>query len=276
MTQDHEVQKAYEWAVEEVQPALDALDLDLIARHNRNYLDYEGRRIDAFVHAESRRYLHTARLIASTVAPGGAILDVGCFIPVLPLMLRRLGFEVSVAEKFSLYENALEGVASLVQKCGIRVVDADLVLGNTPDLSGTTFDAVLALALIEHLNGSPRKLLANCRALLKPEESKARLFLEVPNITSLNRRLRLLLGRSPFQPIKGYYESEYPFSGHNHEYTKEEVRYVLEASGFKIQSLDCRMYSDPKLYTWKGKLVVWASSLLPQSFREVVFAVASP
>ncbi len=96
-------------------------------------------------------------------------------------------------------------------------------------------DVVLLMAVIEHLNGSPRRLINNVRKIMKPD---ALLFSEVPNISEFSKRIRMMFGHSPLPQYKDYFYSEYPYAGHNREMTVEEVRFLFENCVFKL----CRCY----------------------------------
>ncbi len=83
------------------------------------------------------------------------------------------------------------------------------------DTSYTIFAEV-----IEHLN--PYYVPEVMRKINKAMAMNARLILTTPNIASLFRRLKLLLGVQP----------QYRY--HIHEYTKNEVEKLLVENGFKI------------------------------------------
>ena len=61
----------------------------------------------------------------------------------------------------------------------------------------------------------------------------AKILFDVPNIASLVKRVRLLLGYSPLDDYHKYVAASYPYMGHNREMTVDEVTYL-----FKLLKLD--------------------------------------
>jgi len=157
-------------------------------------------------------------------------------------MLENLGFEVVTIEKHSFYAGEYEKIADGLKNRGIRFLDLDILADPLP----TGFDAVLLLAVIEHLNGTPRFLLQKCGMMLNNPSSL--FFLGVPNAAYLWKRLRFLVkGKAPFPDIEHVYWSDYPFAGHNREYTTSDVRKVLEWGGWTIERIETFDYYLPTL-----------------------------
>ena len=57
-------------------------------------------------------------------------------------------------------------------------------------------------------------------------------MMETPNAVNLRDRGRVLLGKSNWPDIKQVYSWPFPFTGHVREYTKNELRWVLQQAGF--------------------------------------------
>ncbi|MEM1832434.1 MAG: class I SAM-dependent methyltransferase, partial [Desulfurococcaceae archaeon] len=88
------------------------------------------------------------------------------------------------------------------------------------DLADASVDYAMFTEVLEHLNPYyVRHAISEVSRVLKPGE---KLILTTPNIASLFRRLRLLLGVQPQYNI------------HVHEYTKKEVVKLLERHGFRV------------------------------------------
>jgi hypothetical protein len=81
-------------------------------------------------------------------------------------------------------------------------------------------DCSIFSEVIEHLN--PYYVPDALRKINKAMVMKGKLILTTPNIASLFRRLRLLIGIKPQYRL------------HVHEYTKKEVEELILRSGFKI------------------------------------------
>src|SRR5215216_2617481 len=225
MKTSEDVIKAAHEARDELSPLLENLDFRVFSKYNAGYLRYQQNPTTYFVDLELNRFLHTATYIATNFPPSTRILDIGVFIPVLPIMLSKLGYQVEAVEKLSLYEGTLDKILELIRsKYKIKVHNIDIINQDTATLNDQ-FDIVLLMAILEHLNGSPKELLEKCRDLLK---SSGFLFTEVPNIASLSKRIAFLLkGKSPLPEYSDYFFSEYPFEGHNREYSFSELQFAL-------------------------------------------------
>ena len=202
--------------------------------------------------------------------PPGRAADLGCFIPYMSIALARLGWKVAAADRYSLYGEVLRRtIFDLGQREGFDVVDVDIMRDDSMASLGER-DLVLLMAVVEHLNGSPRQVLANIWRLLPPE---GMLLFEVPNIAELSKRIRLLRGKSPLPLYSSYLASSYPFEGHNREMTVAEVKYLLLEMAFHVQRVDCFDYSPP-VSTPKRVLLGALRRLVPAS-RETIMAVAT-
>lgn len=161
------------------------------------------------------------------------ILDVGGFLAAFPLALRRLGLEVSIAEKYGYYDNALDVIVEHLLSQGVQVLDLDFTEPQSKlDGLAQTFDAVTCMAVAEHLAHSPRALMENLHTVLKPGGT---LVFEVPNLAFWPRRVAFFFhGRTVLAPIEHVYHSAVPFTGHHREYTLADAHYVVREGGFEV------------------------------------------
>lgn len=206
------------------------VDWSALAKHNAGW---RKARFDAesYLVTSEIRYWHALRFMMS----GGvqSVLDVGGFLGPFPLALKRLGYEVAIAERYGYYGNAMERIASHLDANGVRVIDADLTepSGLPEDVKGR-FDALTCMAVAEHLAHSPKALMDNLRDGLRPGGS---LVFEVPNVAYWPKRYAFFFrGETVHSPIAEVYHSAIPFTGHHREYTLHDARYVLTEAGFKI------------------------------------------
>ena len=162
-----------------------------------------------------------------------SMLDVGGFLAAFPLTMRRLGHDVTIAEKFEYYGGSLDGIAELLVENDINVVDIDFTLeGDVPDNLIDRFDAVTCMAVAEHLAHSPAPLMKNIHRVLRDD---GQFVFEVPNLAYWPRRFSLFFrGRTVLAPIEEVYHSAVPFTGHHREYTLADARYVLKQGGFTV------------------------------------------
>lgn len=252
-----------------IRPLLDSVDMDDLVTHNAGYAGYAEAPFDRFVGDERGRFAKAIDLL--NLDRPSRVVDLGCFIPHLPIALARLGHRVTIVERFELYGPSFgRELTRVASEEGIEVVDTDLSSDDLVRLGA--FDVVLLMAVLEHLNGSPRALLERIRSILAPG---GRLLVEVPNIAELGQRLRLALGRSPLPDYGTYLASAYPFTGHNREMTAAELRFALEATGYRVEHLEDYDYVPWTRLSRNGRLLRRAKRVLTGSFGESVVAVAT-
>lgn len=238
MTDLENFSAAYKVVVNEIMTLMPD-DLGAIAKHNTGWRSGNFDPKQYLLDSEAR-YLRVLPILLSSKAEH--ILDVGGFMAAFPLALKRLGFKVSIAEKFGYYDHALDAIAEHLKANGIEVIDMDFTEpGN--DMSGLSsrYDAVTCMAVAEHLAHTPKNLLENIRACLKPGGT---FIFEVPNLAFWPRRFSFFFkGHSVLSPIAEVYHSAIPFTGHHREYTLEDARYVVNEAGFRIASEQTFNYS---------------------------------
>lgn len=103
------------------------------------------------------------------------------------------------------------------------------------DLPG--YDLIVMAEVIEHLHTAPLLVLRFIRSLLRPGGV---LILQTPNAASWNKRILLLLGRQPYDPI-----SLNPATpGHFREYTRDELRGLAAQADLRIVRCEMTSYFD--------------------------------
>ena len=270
-TYDSSVVKAIMETRDELEPLLKRLDIDKISKHNRGYMKYAKNPTKYFIDGELRRYIYTVNYIKSNFTKQISILDFGLFIPVVPIALTKIGFTVCAVENLKYYDGALDEIIKLCStRYNIEVVDLNIFEENINSVS--KFDLVLLLAVLEHLNGTPRFLLDRVKSVLRAGGS---VIVEVPNAVSLRKRLIFLFkSKVVFSEFEDYYESEYPFSGHNREYTIADLQYALERSGFSIYKLATLHPTVIRNADFKTALLQVIEMAGPASWKPDIWAIA--
>ncbi len=129
------------------------------------------------------------------------------------------------------------------------------------------YDIVVMAEVLEHLYTAPELVL---KALRQYVRGDGVLLLQTPNGIALKHRLRLLLGRHPYEMIR--VERNNP--GHFREYTAAELRAIAARAGFRISRLEAVNYfSDPA--RWYGAYNRVCSHL-PETFRDGITATLEP
>ncbi len=110
------------------------------------------------------------------------------------------------------------------------------------------YDLVTMAEVIEHVHTSPRLVLSFVRTLLRPG---AYLILQTPNAAALGKRVRLLLGRNPYDHI----DEDITNPKHFREYTPAELRNYVEGAGLEYVSCVLGSYMDPRYAKGKNQRV---------------------
>lgn len=221
---------------QELAPYLQRLNLEQLSKHNKGYLTYANDPVGCFIDAEMHAHTKIVDFLSKSMPAGAQVIDIGFFIPVIPIALAKLGFQVSSIEKLAFYDHALDEIISFAtQTYNIKLYDLDILQDNIDFLSNQ-FDIVILSAILEHLNGTPRYLLGKAKILGGKDSDY---LITVPNVATIRKRLSFLFrGLPPFPSIANYFHSAYPFTGHNREYTLADLEYVLEESEFEITHLE--------------------------------------
>lgn len=121
------------------------------------------------------------------------------------------------------------------------------------------YDMIIMAELIEHLYTAP-SLVLKCIATWLNKGGY--LIIQTPNAISLNRRLKMILGRHPYDPIR---ETQLN-PGHFREYTLKELVSEGKKCDFTLTSYTVNNYFRHK--GLKGILYNSFCKILPNSFRD--------
>ena len=160
---------------------------------------------------EFSRRLEVLKLAEEYCRHGSTVLDLGAQPYIISCALKKMGFNVVA---FDIDPELYREIADV---CGVGVVRCDL---ERDELSVDNADCVVFTEVLEHLHYYYVPLVLS--KINKALKLGGVLILTTPNIASLFRRLRLLLGIQP----------QYRF--HVHEYTMKEVVALLREAGFEI------------------------------------------
>ena len=120
------------------------------------------------------------------------------------------------------------------------------------------YDLVVMAEVIEHLPVSTASVFAFLASLVRPG---GHLILQTPNACSLSKRLKMLIGRNPFELIR----EDHHNPGHFREYTTRELRGFAQAAGFRVHRVYAANYFSGD--RWFSKVAAAISFALPASLR---------
>lgn len=196
--------------------------------------------VERYYHAEDRNmyyadYRRRTELlveIISRIDLAAKVLDAGCMPGFTSLALKLLGYNVVCLDLDP------KSYQDILKAYGCEVVKVDLENDTIP-LSQESVDAIIFTEVLEHLN--PYYVswtLSELNRILKPS---GLLFLSTPNIASIGKRVKLLLGKNPLGQT------------HVKEYTRDEVLNLLADHGFKFVNARYSMAYDLTPYHAKDK-----------------------
>lgn len=184
------------------------------------------------------RYFFSLRILLGIDGiKGKKVLDIGTGIGLVPLALKKLGINASGIDYYIFPNNnnemfAINEIDTLKEKWqeyDLDIQNKNIYDDHLPWPSGY-FDIALSEATIEHLK-DPKKFVDKCHDFLSPGGI---FLLTTPNIATLLKRIRFLLGRAPNWPVEEFYKDGEDFTGHWREYTMSELTKMCELSNFKI------------------------------------------
>jgi len=175
-----------------------------------------------YFNEHKERYAETLSLVPN-VAKNLHVLDVGSGFGHLAILIKKIfGYEVYALDHYNLWEERFH-------KHGIRFNLCELTRENLP-FKESYFDIVLFCEVLEHLFVLPHKVLFEIHRVLKPE---GLLILTTPNFLSLYKRIKVLFGKSPFQPVSARRDAGRA-QDHIREYSMDELHLLLQETDFEV------------------------------------------
>jgi 2-polyprenyl-3-methyl-5-hydroxy-6-metoxy-1,4-benzoquinol methylase len=207
--------------------------IDLLPTYEPSRMDprngYLGRDFFAtYLKQSIIRVYHCVRQLREAGVTRGSVLDVGSLFGQFAVTLQRLGYQVTAVDRYRTYEGAFDGYVDFMKREGVTVVataredESDILarLGS--------FDAVLSMAVVEHIPHTPRLFLEMLVSHVAPGGV---VMLDTPNIARYWNRRRMAAGESTHQVIEKQYHADIPYEGHHREYTRAEMIWMLEQAG---------------------------------------------
>lgn len=259
----------YQSVVDAVLVFFDRDAMALVSKHNVGWHP-DNTDIENYLRTSSKRFWEAFKLLQSNgVETGRSVLDVGGFFGTWALILKKLGYKPTIAERYDYYYGAFDKLIAYLRSEGVGIVNQDF---SDPEIElGTAFDAVTCMAVLEHIPGAPISLLTNIN---KAVSDNGFVVLEVPNIAFWPKRFDLLKGKSSHPPMDFLFKSAQPFCGHYREYSMEDLRYVNNVHGWELLDLNSFNYTGWPKGNWKQKIFLEMPTEKFSSCREVLISIA--
>jgi len=228
--------------------------------------------VDVYFRNSITRLYHLIGMLRSMgVCPASSILEVGSLYCYFAGALQRRGYQVTAIDRYRQFGGALGSFVNDFRLSGGAVIetDGDREVEDLRKLG--KFDAVISMAVVEHIPHTPREFLA---ALASHVRRGGVLAIDTPNIARYFNRKALAEGRSIHQPIEYQFLSTIPFEGHHREYTVDEVRWMLEQTGctdIRIELFEHNLFQSENMT--KNIIDVLLEIALDDSLCDIILAV---
>lgn len=136
--------------------------------------------------------IEAALSIMAAHVNGGSVLEIGSGEGILARSMISNNIPFSSFTVTDLSESRAQAAASAIDDERVNALALD-VEGDTGTLGDTRYDAIVLIAVIEHLI-DPIRAMRTLRGLLKPGGF---VYIDTPNIAKYTRRIKLLFGRFP-------------------------------------------------------------------------------
>lgn len=176
---------------------------------------------DNFMDNEIVTSTNIATTVQKYLKKGDTILDFASGACDKTAVLQLLGYQCStfddLNDEWHLKDGNREKILDFAKDIGI---DFNLASDGYLPFQKDTFDMVMAHDVLEHLHDSPKDMLNDLVALVKPG---GYLFITVPNAVNIKKRINVLMGKTNLPNYSEFYWYPGPWRGHVREYVKNDL-----------------------------------------------------
>jgi 2-polyprenyl-3-methyl-5-hydroxy-6-metoxy-1,4-benzoquinol methylase len=192
--------------------------------------------------------------------PGSRVVDVGGGLGLFSLGVAALGMNSVLIDDFCDPGNVMvaDEILELHRRYGVEVIRRD-VIAHGVDFQPASVDIVTTFDSIEHWHHSPKRLLHQLVAALKPG---GRIVIGSANCVNLRKRITVPLGYGKWSAMTDWYEQE-TFRSHVREPDVADMRHIgddLQLCNIKIVGWNWLGYESR--HGWVRSLAPFADPLL--------------
>lgn len=188
--------------------------------------------INDYIPEDAAPHRTVGRIVSTYLKPGGKVYDFGAGACDKTAVAQLLGMQCTayddLMDNWYRRDRYADRIIEFAQSLGI-----EFAREFHPPSEGS-LDMVMLNDVLEHLHDSPRNIL---NALVRSLREHALLFVSVPNLANLRKRLALLRGRTNLPRFDLYYWYEGPWRGPVREYVMDDLIRLTTNLGLEIVEL---------------------------------------
>ncbi|MFH0840661.1 MAG: class I SAM-dependent methyltransferase [bacterium] len=204
--------------------------LDQVSNYSKKY--HQPDDYDYFLFHQ-HRYLILISFIQKYYQPENRFLDIGSHLHYITLAAKIIGYEVFGIDLFEYVEKTKD----IAMELEIDNRSVDLGYDKLP-FQDNFFNVINFSETLEHFNFHPQKVFNEMFRVLKFE---GKVIISTPNLLRLNNRIKLMIGQSIHSDLNEKYGS----GTHYREYSSQEIKILLEQSGFTKYNLSYINFNYP-------------------------------
>lgn len=187
---------------------------------------------DDYVVGDMGQWLSVGKTIEKYLTPGDKVFDLGSGPCDKTAIAQYMGCDCTafddLRDDWHLRNNNIEKIEKFA-----ATTDIEFSRAFTPPATGQ-FDMVMMNDVLEHIHDSPRELL---NSLISGLRDGGYLFVTVPNLANIRKRIDLLRGKTNLARYDLYYWYRGPWRGPQREYVRGDLESMCKNLGLEIVEL---------------------------------------
>jgi SAM-dependent methyltransferase len=189
------------------------MNISAVIDEIREEFPFEG-----YMPEDGGNYRTVGDIVSKYLEPGQSVFDFGCGPCDKTAVVAKLGMRCTafddLQDNWHKVDNNREKIRAFAQSQGISLQE------HLEPEEGAPYDLVMLNDVLENLPISPRVILTDLIEFLRPE---GYLFVSVPNLSNLRKRISLLFGRTVLGPYPFYFWYDGPWRGPFREYVRKDL-----------------------------------------------------